>query len=122
MKKLLLIMLTLAVFAAAGELNCEDLLRTADNAGAKILPKTFDAIVENPDNWQCQDTDDGEMYAISKLSHHILSVVGQKTTDRFVDFVNGQEKEILVEYDNGKRKTEFLAFGSIEDLMMAMLD
>lgn len=119
--KAILAMLTLVVATVfAGEMDCEDFLRTVDGSGVKILPKTFDQIVSSPADWTCLDTD-GQLVAISNRSHHILTVSGQDSKDLFVDFVNGAEREISISYTDGRRTTEFLSRGSIEDQMNSHL-
>lgn len=123
MKKFVFAVLILALAAFAQEripMECDDLLRSADSVGVRILPKTFDSIVEG-DGWVCHEGDNGSRVAVSQHSHHILVVAGDTSTDYFVERLSGGEREVSVAMEPNKpRKVEILGFGSIERLYSAM--
>ena len=118
MKKIVFAIFILALAAFAQEripMECDDLLRSADSVGVRILPKTFDSIVEG-DGWVCHEAG-GSQVAVSQRSHHILVVAGDTSTDYFVERLSGGEREVSVAMEPNKpRKVEILGFGSIERL------
>lgn len=123
MKKIIFAIFILALAAFAREripMECDELLRSADSMGVRILPKTFDSIAEG-EGWVCHEAENGSQVAVSQYSHHILVVAGDISTDYFVERLSDGEREVSVAMEPNKpRKVEILGFGSIERLYSAM--
>lgn len=123
MKKIIFAIFILALAAFAREripMECDELLRSADSVGVRILPKTFDSIAEG-EGWVCHEAENGSQVAVSQYSHHILVVAGDISTDYFVERLSDGEREVPVAMEPNKpRKVEILGFGSIERLYSAM--
>lgn len=123
MKKIIFAIFILALAAFAREripMECDELLRSADSVGVRILPKTFDSIAEG-EGWVCHEAENGSQVAVSQYSHHILVVAGDISTDYFVERLSDGEREVSVAMEPNKpRKVEILGFGSIERLYSAM--
>lgn len=119
MKKIVFVIFIFALAAFAQErvpMSCDDLLRGADISGVRILPQTFDSIVEG-EGWECHEAENGSQVAVSQKSHHILVVAGDTSTDYFVERLSGGEREVSVAMEPNKpRRVDILRYGSIERL------
>ena len=118
MKKILFAICILALAAFAQEhspMPCDDLLRSAESGGVRILPKTFDSIVAG-DGWECHESG-GSHVAVSPRSHHVLVVSGDTSTDYFVERLSEGEREVSVAMQPNKpRRVSILSYGSIDRL------
>lgn len=114
MRKILFLISVIAVVAFAGEISCDDLLRSADNSGIVIMPKTFDSIQSG--SWVCYEEDDGGLVAVSRTEHHILRLDGSTSVDSYVERLSEGEREVAVQMDGNRRQVSFLPFGRIGEL------